>query len=107
MRMVQSRDRPRLPVESLIELALQDLDRNNSIEPGIARLVNRAHTARSQGNEDLVWAEPVVRRERHSGHLSCLSRNCALCRLPAIQQRSATTPALAGFGLLAPRGQGS
>jgi hypothetical protein len=34
----------------------QDFDRHLAVEPGIARAIHLAHTARAQWGEDLVWA---------------------------------------------------
>ena len=44
----------------------ENLESDGALEPGIARLVHLAHTARPRWGHDLVVPELVTPRERHA-----------------------------------------
>jgi hypothetical protein len=62
--MRELRDRARFPVEALAELWVarearrQNLDRDGSIEPRVARFVDLTHAARADKGDDFVRTEP-------------------------------------------------
>ena len=70
--MRQLRDRAGFAIEALAELRIggerrgQDLDRDDAIEAGIARLVDFAHAAGADLRDDLVVAQTVSSGERHA-----------------------------------------
>ena len=63
MGMRELRDRLRLPLEALPQLfgggkmVGQDLDRDHSLEPGVARPVDLSHAARANRGDDFVRPE--------------------------------------------------
>src|SRR5262245_2610877 len=57
VRMAQRRDRTRLAFEALAERPADRLDRDQPIEPRVARLPHLAHAAGAKGGQDLVRAE--------------------------------------------------
>ena len=71
VRVVELRESFRLPLEALAplgargEVLAQYLDRDRSIEPRIAGLVDLPHPARSDGSDDLVGTELLTGAERH------------------------------------------
>src|SRR5205823_12457418 len=62
VRVIEAGDDARLAVETLAhvlverEVALEDLDRDDAIEPGVAGAVDLAHTSGAQEAQDLVGA---------------------------------------------------
>ena len=68
--MRELRNRARLALEPLANLRIggqrlrQDLDGDDAIEPGVAGLVDLAHTAGPEGGENLVRAEAVAGLQR-------------------------------------------
>ena len=71
VRVVQRGDRPRLVLEAQPrfrvgrERAGQHLDGDRAIEPGVARAVDLAHSARAERGDDFVGTETGARVERH------------------------------------------
>ena len=55
--MIQRRDGPRLPLEPFGELLVRDLDRNDAVQAGIARLPDLSHSSRPDEPEDFVWTQ--------------------------------------------------
>ena len=71
VRMVERRDGARFALEALAELGIggecvgQDLDRDDAIEPRVARLVDLAHAAGADEREDFVGAEAGAGGQSH------------------------------------------
>ena len=61
MRMIQRRDRTGLPLKTLAELGLRNLNCDDAVESRVSRLVNLAHSARANRRKDLVGAESASR----------------------------------------------
>ena len=59
--MVQAGDRMRLALEALVERRQAFLDGDDTIEAGIARLVDLAHAAGANRLDDFVRTEPGAR----------------------------------------------
>ena len=63
MWMLQGRDGPRLAFEALLQIWVrrnmgrQDLDRDRTVEPGIARALHFAHPAGAQSRQNLIRTE--------------------------------------------------
>src|SRR5262245_17489694 len=71
VRVVQAGDGAGLTLEALAQIWIgremlgQHFDRDEAIEPAIARSVDLAHAARAKWRHDLVWAERGTGRQRH------------------------------------------
>jgi len=57
IRMVQRGNGSGLTLESRAELIVDDFDRDEAIEAGISRLVDMAHTARTEQTNHLIRAQ--------------------------------------------------
>jgi hypothetical protein len=64
--MIQRGDSAGLPVKSFGELLLADLDGHDPVEPGVARLIDFAHSSGADAPDDFVWAEAIAGSEPHS-----------------------------------------
>ena len=71
--MVQGRGRPGLLEEPLLgrlvagQLGREELQRDQSLEPGVLRLVDLPHPASADERDDLVLAEPRTGGDGHRG----------------------------------------
>jgi hypothetical protein len=65
MRMVQRGNRTTFLLESSRVLGLQPLNRDDAVQPRVARLPDLAHATRSEGREDFVRPKLITDRERH------------------------------------------
>ena len=71
VRVVQARDRPGFAIKPFPALGIightmrQDLDRDDAIQPRVARAIDLAHAAGAEGGLNFVWAEV---RARLNGH---------------------------------------
>ena len=68
--MIQRRNRPCLALKALPgfgrrEMRRKNLNRNRAIEAGVARAVNLAHAACTDGGDDFIGAELCARSEWH------------------------------------------
>ena len=72
IRVAQRRNDAGFAVEALAELGIvserrrQDLDRDRSIEPGVAGLVNLAHASCAERRDDFICTEPHTGGQGHS-----------------------------------------
>src|SRR5665213_4305528 len=76
MRMVQRRNRPRLPLESRGKLRPGKLNRNDAIQPRIPRLPHLAHPARANRRDEFIGSESGAGREHYSCPLSFRQTFC-------------------------------
>jgi len=65
IRMIQRGHRPRLQLEALGKPFVRDLDRDNSLQPRVASLVDFAHPARADALDNLVRSQAVARGKSH------------------------------------------
>ena len=71
VRMLERGNRPRLALEPFLELWMpgailgKDFDRDDAIEPRVARAIHLAHAARADAGNDFVSAETNAGRQRH------------------------------------------
>jgi hypothetical protein len=58
VRVIQRGYRSRFSFKSFGELLVGDFDRDNAIQPGVARLVYSAHAAGADLRKNFIWAQP-------------------------------------------------
>ena len=63
--MIQRSHRSGFAFESFAELGLGNFDRDDTIKPCVAGLVDLSHATRTDGRDDLVRAKSVAGRKRH------------------------------------------
>jgi hypothetical protein len=71
VRVIQRRDRARFAIEPLAQLRVggelrrQHLDRDDPIEPGVARAIDLTHAARPKRRDNLIRPESNAGRHGH------------------------------------------
>ena len=65
--MIQRGNRASLALETITELLRRDFDGHIAPQPRIVRAIHFPHPARADERADLVGAELVASRKRHSG----------------------------------------